>query len=333
MADHEFVGVYAPGYMRHPDMPPLLDAYWDPFWASVRGAQHRRRSCTRVTALVRARRSRSSSGSTTTCVAAGGTEDVDEMFAARRRGVGRARSQFFFEFSNKNLDSRRPMWQLMLGGVFDRHPELKLDAHRDPARLDPGDARAPRRRLRRAPRRRSRRKRKPSEYWHDQLPRRRVVHPQGRGRRCATSSASRPSSFGRDYPHPESTWPHTERVAARRVRRRARGRGPADARRERHPLLRPRPRPAGRHRASASGRRSRTSPAASPTSDPSCSRTSPPAAGTSSPSKATSVSPSSTRCSPRTSRRSARCSAPGPSTDAAHHVRSSSAARGTAPRG
>ena len=33
MADHQFIGVYGPGYLRHADMPPLSDAYWDPFWA------------------------------------------------------------------------------------------------------------------------------------------------------------------------------------------------------------------------------------------------------------------------------------------------------------
>src|SRR5438093_5357125 len=33
IADHGFAGTYAPGYMRHPDMPPFFDEYWEPFWS------------------------------------------------------------------------------------------------------------------------------------------------------------------------------------------------------------------------------------------------------------------------------------------------------------
>lgn len=33
MADHNFVGVYCPGYLKHPQTLPLFDSYWDPFWA------------------------------------------------------------------------------------------------------------------------------------------------------------------------------------------------------------------------------------------------------------------------------------------------------------
>ena len=33
--------------------------------------------------------------------------------------------QFFNDFL-VNVNPRRPMWQMMLGGVFDRHPDLKL---------------------------------------------------------------------------------------------------------------------------------------------------------------------------------------------------------------
>ena len=34
IADHGFVGTYAPGYMTHPDLPPLFDEYWEPFWSA-----------------------------------------------------------------------------------------------------------------------------------------------------------------------------------------------------------------------------------------------------------------------------------------------------------
>src|SRR5215472_15711868 len=32
MADHKFIGVYGPGYLKHPAMLPLSDPYWDAFW-------------------------------------------------------------------------------------------------------------------------------------------------------------------------------------------------------------------------------------------------------------------------------------------------------------
>ena len=33
IADHGFIGTFVPGFMRHRDMPPLFDPYWEPFWA------------------------------------------------------------------------------------------------------------------------------------------------------------------------------------------------------------------------------------------------------------------------------------------------------------
>src|SRR5215471_17145084 len=33
IADHKFTATYLPGYMKHPDMPPLYDPYWDPYWS------------------------------------------------------------------------------------------------------------------------------------------------------------------------------------------------------------------------------------------------------------------------------------------------------------
>lgn len=97
------------------------------------------------------------------------------------------------------------MWQMMLAGVFDRHPSLRLvftEVRADwvPATLAHLDGIVDRDRVPM--------QRKPSEYWASN---------------CYTTASSMRRSevelrheigidrimFGRDYPHPEGTWPNT----------------------------------------------------------------------------------------------------------------------------
>jgi hypothetical protein len=116
-------------------------------------------------------------------------------------------SQFFFNWVNRNVDSRRPLWQMTLGGVFDRHPELRLmltEIRLDwiPATLDfldrlydegRGDIPA---------------RHKPSEYWRSNcLAGASFIHKVEVGMRHELGVET--ILFGRDYPHFESTWPHT----------------------------------------------------------------------------------------------------------------------------
>jgi predicted TIM-barrel fold metal-dependent hydrolase len=116
IADHGFVGMYMPGFMAVPGQPPLDDGYWDPLWAvcAERGLvlvvhggygldqgyayDQIEAACRRVDH-------------------AGGGE-LDLVMALAE---GIFSEQFFAD-----LRHRRAMWQLMLGGVFDRHPQLKL---------------------------------------------------------------------------------------------------------------------------------------------------------------------------------------------------------------
>ena len=197
IADHGFVATMAPGSTGAADHPPLYDEYWEPLWS-----------------LCEER------GLTLVVHAGYGTEagpffsevaDVyDEMQAA-----GALTDELLARFSTStmvksffnNLDTRRPLWQLTLGGVFDRHPDLKLllteiradwlpamlahldgifEQHRD-------DLPATRR---------------PSEYWHSN------------GTTCLSFAHKaevemrheigvETIAFGRDYPHPEGTWPNT----------------------------------------------------------------------------------------------------------------------------
>jgi hypothetical protein len=110
-------------------------------------------------------------------------------------------------FFSLDLKPRRAMWEMMLGGVFDRHPALHLllaeiradwmpetlrhlDAAYEQARDD-------------VPARRS-----PSEYWHSNgLTSLSFVHKAEVEMRHEIGVET--ITFGRDYPHTEGTWPNT----------------------------------------------------------------------------------------------------------------------------
>ena len=115
--------------------------------------------------------------------------------------------QFFQDFLNKNLDSRQPMWQMMLGGVFDRHPDLKLELTEIrldwiPATLAHLDGIWERNRNVLPA------KRSPSEYWRTNcLAGASFIHKVEVERRHELGVET--ILFGRDFPHHESTWPQT----------------------------------------------------------------------------------------------------------------------------
>jgi hypothetical protein len=99
------------------------------------------------------------------------------------------------------------MWQMMYGGVFDRHPSLKLVAteirldwiptnlaHLD-ALFDEHKSELPA-------------KRRPSEYWRENcLAGASFIHKAEVEMRHEIGVDT--ILFGRDYPHPEGTWPNT----------------------------------------------------------------------------------------------------------------------------
>jgi predicted TIM-barrel fold metal-dependent hydrolase len=204
IADAGFAGTYAPGYMRHDAMPPLDDEYWERFFATCED---------RGLALIVHAGYGWEQGLVfphlesihNTAAAAAGSTDLDAL-VAHADAVDMSELQFFGEFSG-SVRPRRPVWQLMLGGVFDRHPGLKLvlteiradwipatlrhldaiyDAHRDtlPA------------------------KRRPSEYWATNcLVGASFIHKAEVEMRHEIGVET--ISFGRDYPHPEGTWPNT----------------------------------------------------------------------------------------------------------------------------
>ena len=100
------------------------------------------------------------------------------------------------------------MWQLMLGGVFDRHPELQLVMTEVRGDWLPGDPAPSRRRVRAGRGRPARRSasRASTGTSTASCRCRSCTRPRSR---CATRSGIETIFFGRDYPHAEGTWPNT----------------------------------------------------------------------------------------------------------------------------
>jgi predicted TIM-barrel fold metal-dependent hydrolase len=181
-SNHGFAAVTVPGTPEDPELPPLYDPYYDPFWrtcderglrlfvhAGYGGAQGR---------LARKIKQAKKFGI--------------EVVADESQEIEMARA-------------RRVFWQMLLGGVFDRYPGLKvvfteLHAHWVPGMLTYlddylSDADVELRA-------------KPSEYFRGQC----MLTPSSIR---STEVAMRHDigvellMFGMDYPHPEGTWPNT----------------------------------------------------------------------------------------------------------------------------
>ena len=197
ISDHGFVGLVAPGMTGYRDQPPLYDEHWDPLWSLCEERE--------LTLIVHA-----GYGPEAGAFFSEVADVYDEMQIAgglteelRTRFTTSAMTTKFFN----SLDTRRPLWQLTLGGVFDRHPKLKLlltEIRADwlPAMLAHLDTIFEQHRADLPASRR------PSEYWRSNAT-------------TCLSFAHRAEvemrheigidtiAFGRDYPHPEGTWPNT----------------------------------------------------------------------------------------------------------------------------
>ena len=191
--------------MTHPDLPSLVDEYWEPYWAACEE---------RGIAIVVHAGFGTAQGVVfreiekiySAVAEAAGSTDLTAMLE-HADAVADESSRFFFDFTNRNVESRRPLWQMAFGGVFDRYPDLKLmltEIRVDwiPATLrfldsiyDEHRADIPA-------------KRKPSEYWHRNcIAGASFIHKVEVEMRHEIGVET--ILFGRDYPHPESTWPHT----------------------------------------------------------------------------------------------------------------------------
>ena len=194
-----FAGTYTPGFTPTRDTPPLFDPYWEPFWKKCQdqglplfvhaGWGLPQGLLSDAIDIVRSQ------------VSAEG-EDADVDWVERFVNLISAGGDLFAD-----VGPRKAMWQLMLGGVFDRYPDLRLvmtEVRADwlPATLRHLDDAYDRARAD-VPA-----KRKPSEYWQTNcLTSLSFVHRAEVAMRHEIGVET--ISFGRDYPHSEGTWPNT----------------------------------------------------------------------------------------------------------------------------
>jgi predicted TIM-barrel fold metal-dependent hydrolase len=197
VADHGFVGTFAPGFTSYAGMAPLDHASWEPLWSRYEE---------RGLALVVHGGYGFDQG-----VAFSAIEEANAKVTAQGGGAMElvtALSQSFFnaEFFS-DLRGRRAMWQMLLGGVFDRHPGLKLmmvEVRADwvPATLRRLDAAYTEHRAQ-VPA-----KRPPSDYWATNcMAGVSFMHRSEVEMRHEIGVET--IDFGRDYPHTEGTWPNT----------------------------------------------------------------------------------------------------------------------------
>jgi len=195
VAEHGFPTVTVPGFLLDTSLPTLSSPYYEPFWEACADlglvlSVHAGHGRPQGEFLPYADRLLAAMGKDAT---------HQELQTAHKAGLVPG-SPF-----HPTLIPQQVFWQLMVGGVFDRYPQLKLaftEVRCDwvPAtlkfldeRFEQGDTPLTRR---------------PSEYWQQN---------------CMTGASSIKSSevrlrhqvgvdkimFGRDYPHREGTWPNT----------------------------------------------------------------------------------------------------------------------------
>jgi predicted TIM-barrel fold metal-dependent hydrolase len=194
IANHGFAGAYVPGYFHRSDLPPAHDAFWDPYWS-------------RLTEL-----------GLPAVIHAGYGQKQCEFFngieALRRNMEAEGRTDLLAEiinnadkFFSKDMRPRRAMWSLMLGGVFDRHPDLRLLMTEVRADWLPDTMRHLDEVFERS-RDIVPTNRKPSEIWREHcLMSLSFVHKVEVEMRHELGIDT--ILFGRDYPHAEGTWPNT----------------------------------------------------------------------------------------------------------------------------
>lgn len=203
--DVGFRAIWPPNMAGAPgDLPPLYDPWWEPMWAACQDLGmvvqiHAGFGIPQGTVVQLVRTTFQNLG--------GGTEgatEIDENLLPKFNPDGESRNSLLAELF-ESFAERRPLWQLMWGGVFDRFPKLKVafqEIHADwipptLAYLDRVHAAEP-----------GPMKLTPTEYW--------VRH-------CAAGASLMRYGdvavrhqvgldklmFGTDYPHTEGTWPNT----------------------------------------------------------------------------------------------------------------------------
>lgn len=195
VAEHGFVSVAPPGVT---DLPPLHDAYFEPFWSA----------CEELGLVISVH------------AGWGGQELLKEAIGGKSpfmMGDGETTGGKDYDVIAKMMQERnspmrlmlmqprRPMWLLMAGGVFDRHPGLRMaftEIRADwvPATLDHLEARFAEVRPPCA--------KTPREYFVEHC----LIIPSS-PHRCEVAMRHEIGveqfAFGTDFPHWESVWPNT----------------------------------------------------------------------------------------------------------------------------
>jgi predicted TIM-barrel fold metal-dependent hydrolase len=202
VAEHGFVSMMLPGATADPSLPPLHDPYYERFWAvaeelGVVLSVHAGWGLPQG-AFFKIFESINKAMGATAGVNSSGGHDFDKLAKAQENSAD--------DPLRLALGPRRAMWQLMIGGVFDRYPRLKLAltevradwVPKTLARLDElhaGGGFAT--------------KLTPSEYFARNI----VVAPSSIHRsevELRHEIGVENLLFGVDYPHWEGMWPNTQ---------------------------------------------------------------------------------------------------------------------------
>ncbi|MDO8363035.1 MAG: amidohydrolase family protein [Actinomycetota bacterium] len=208
VAEHGFVGVFAPGNIADPTLPDLGDPYFDAFWAT----------CDEAGLAINVHAgfgfpqggfSNEGLSMMASMVKDFGTDAVLAQSTLSTPDTSEIRiDQFPAEhpFRVALTAPRRILWQLMLAGVFDRHPELHLVFTEIRADWVPATIAILEDHLTRSGVKMSR---SPREYFADNV----YIAPSSTRRHEVAlrhEIGVDRLMFGTDYPHPEGTWPNTQ---------------------------------------------------------------------------------------------------------------------------
>lgn len=166
-----------------PGLPGYHDPYYDPLWALAADLD--------LPISIHGGNARSPDGAT--------AYGAEEPLAS------------FFHFTESTFFDRRPLWFFIWGGVFDRHPKLKLVfaealSHWVPQELMRLDEMYD---MWNSQRLRDRITKRPSDYWRSNCAITATFISRGEVEMRHEIGVGN-LLWGSDYPHPEGTWPYTE---------------------------------------------------------------------------------------------------------------------------